>query len=146
VARVTVRQVIERPPAAVWDRLADIADHVTWMADAAAIRFTGDQREGVGTAFDCETRVGPLRTVDRMEVTEWAPGRSLGVRHRGLVTGVGRFTLLASSDGQRTEVTWEEDLRFPWHLGGPVTAVMARPVLRRVWSANLRRLAARVEV
>lgn len=146
MAHITVRRVIDRPPAAVWDRLADIADHVSWMADAAAIRFVGDRRQGVGTAFDCETRVGPLRTVDRMEVTEWEPGRSLGVRHRGLVTGTGRFTLRASSDGRRTELTWDEDLRFPWRLGGPVTATLARPVLRRLWSANLRRLATRVEV
>ena len=67
------------------------------------------------------------------------------MRHRGVVTGVGRFTLRASSDGRRTEVTWDEDLRFPWHLGGPVGAALARPVLRRLWAGNLRRLAARVE-
>lgn len=145
MARIRVRQVIDRPPAAVWDRLADIADHVSWMADAAAIRFTGDRRQGVGTTFDCETRVGPLRTVDRMEVTEWSPRQALAVRHRGLVTGTGRFTLQGSSDGRRTELTWDEDLRFPRLLGGPVTAAAARPILRRLWAANLRRLAARVE-
>jgi uncharacterized protein YndB with AHSA1/START domain len=144
VARICVRRVIDRPPAAVWDRLADIADHVTWMADAAAIRFTTDRRRGVGTAFDCETRVGPFRTVDRMEVTEWTEGEAIGVRHVGLVTGTGRFTLRGSLDGQRTELTWDEDLRFPWRLGGPVAAALARPVLRRVWAGNLRRFATRV--
>jgi hypothetical protein len=145
VTRIRVRQVIERPPAAVWDRLADIADHVTWMADAAAIRFTTDRHRGVGTAFECETRVGPLRTLDRMEVTEWSPGEAIGVHHRGVVTGTGRFTLLGSTDGRRTELTWDEDLRLPWYLGGPLTAVLARPILRRVWAANLRRFAAHLE-
>jgi hypothetical protein len=144
VSRIRVRRVIERPPAAVWDRLADIADHVTWMADAAAIRFTTERRQGVGTAFECESRVGPLRTLDRMEVTEWSPGEAIGVDHRGVVTGTGRFTLRGSLDGQRTELTWDEDLRLPWYLGGPLTATLARPVLRRLWTTNLRRFAAHV--
>lgn len=145
VTRVRVRRVIERPPAAVWDRLADIADHVTWMADAAAIRFTTERRQGVGTAFECETRVGPLRTLDRMVVTEWRPGEAIGVDHRGVVTGTGRFTLQGSADGRRTELSWEEDLRLPWYLGGVATAALARPVLRRLWAGNLRRFAAHLE-
>jgi uncharacterized protein YndB with AHSA1/START domain len=145
VSRIRVRRVIERPPAAVWDRLADIADHVNWMVDAAAIRFTTERRQGVGTAFECETRVGPLRTLDRMEVTEWSPGEAIGVHHRGVVTGTGRFTLRGSTDGRRTELTWDEDLSLPWYLGGPVTATLARPILRRLWTANLTRLAAHLE-
>ena len=79
------------PRHAVWRRLADIADHVSWMADAASIRFTGDQRSGVGTTFECETRgSGPLRTLDLMEVTEWpGPRHLVGMQHRGFVTGTG---------------------------------------------------------
>jgi carbon monoxide dehydrogenase subunit G len=144
MARVSVCHLVDRPPAEVWERLADVADHVNWMADAAAIRFTGERRQGVGTTFECETRLGPLRTIDRMEITEWSPGEAMGVRHRGLVTGTGRFTLRPTDGGQRTELTWDEDLRFPRRLGGPVTAAVARPLLRRVWSSNLRRFAARV--
>jgi carbon monoxide dehydrogenase subunit G len=145
VSRIRVRRVIERPPAAVWDRLADIADHVTWMADAAAIRFTTERRQGVGTAFECETRVGPLRTLDRMEITEWSPGEAIEVHHRGVVTGTGRFTLRGSTDGQRTELTWDEDLRLPWYLGGRLTALLARPILRRLWAGNLARFAAQLD-
>jgi carbon monoxide dehydrogenase subunit G len=143
VARIRVERVVDAPPATVWDRLADIADHVSWMADAVAIRFTGDRRRGVGTAFTCETRVGPLRTLDVMEVTDWEEGRLIGVRHAGVVTGTGRF-LLGPEPGGRSRVVWEEDLRFPWWLGGPVGAVLGRPVLRRLWRGNLRRLAERV--
>lgn len=143
MSRIRVERTIARPPDEVWRHLADVADHVNWMADAAEVRFTGDRREGVGTTFDCETRVGPLRTVDRMVVTEWEPGRAMGVDHRGLVTGTGRFSL--SPAGEDTVLTWDEDLRFPWWLGGPVTSVAARPVLRRLWSGNLRRFSERVE-
>jgi hypothetical protein len=148
VARIRVRAVVDAPPAVVWAELADIASHVTWMADAVEIRFTGDHREGVGTTFDCVTRVGPLRTVDRMAVTSWVAGREIGVRHEGLVTGDGRFTLERTDRGQadrgeQTVVAWSERLRFPWYVGGPVTALLAEPVLRRIWRGNLRRLAAR---
>jgi carbon monoxide dehydrogenase subunit G len=143
VARIRVKTTIDAPPRHVWRRLADIADHVSWMADAASIRFTGDQRSGVGTTFECETRVGPLRTLDVMEITEWRERRSMGVTHRGLVTGTGRFSLARARRG-RTRLTWDEDLRFPWWLGGLIGSVLARPVLRAVWRGNLRRFAALV--
>lgn len=119
--RVRVQTTIDAPPRAVWRRLADIADHVSWMADAASIRFTGDQRSGVGTTFECETRVGPLRTLDVMEITEWRERRSMGVRHRGLVTGTGRF-ILRRRGRHRTRLIWDETLRFPGGWAAPWAA------------------------
>jgi hypothetical protein len=142
VPGIRVRTTIDAPPPAVWAHLADIADHVSWMADAAAIRFRGDRRAGVGTVFECETRIGPLRTLDVMEVTAWVDRREIGVVHRGLFTGTGRF-LLVPALGGRTRVTWDERLRFPWWLGGPLGAAAAAPVLWAVWRGNLRRLAGR---
>lgn len=142
--RVEVAVVVDAPPRRVWADVADVASHVEWMADAVDIRFTGPRRSGVGTTFDCDTRIGPLRLVDRMEVTEWRPGRAMGVRHTGLVTGEGRFTLHRARGG-RTRFTWEERLVFPWWLGGPVGATVGSVVLRRVWAGNLRRLKQRIE-
>jgi hypothetical protein len=141
-ARIRVSVTIDAPPDVVWDDVRDIATHVEWMQDAVAIRFTGEAREGVGAAFDCDTRVGPLALTDRMEITEWDEGRAIGVRHVGLVTGVGRFTLEPVDDG-RTLFTWDEQLRFPWWLGGPVGAVGGGLVLQLVWRRNLQTLAAR---
>ncbi len=136
--------VLEASPAQVWADLADIASHVEWMLDAEAIRFEGSRRSGVGTRFACETRVGPLRLTDRMEVTSWVPGREMGVHHHGVVTGVGRFRL-SPARGGRTRFAWTEQLRFPWWMGGPLGATVAWPVLRRVWRANLTRLARRFD-
>jgi uncharacterized protein YndB with AHSA1/START domain len=116
VPRVEVAVVVDAPPRRVWADVADVASHVEWMADA----------------------------VDRMEVTEWRPGRAMGVRHTGLVTGEGRFTLHRARGG-RTRFTWEERLVFPWWLGGPVGATVGSVVLRRVWAGNLRRLKQRIE-
>ena len=145
MARLQTSLVVGAPPSAVWRELADLASHVEWMADAASITFVDDQRQGVGTRFDCVTRLGPLRTVDRMEVTRWEDGRAMAVRHVGLVRGEGVFTVVPNgSDDAATRIDWTEDLRFPWWLGGPVGGLLARPVLRAVWRGNLRRFAARV--
>lgn len=141
---ISVATVIERSVAEVWSEVADIARHVDWMADAVAIRFLTDTRRGVGTRFACDTRIGPLSTTDVMEVTVWDEPRRLGVRHVGLVTGVGEFVLVALDDA-RTEFRWDEDLTFPWFLGGPLGALVARPVLRLVWRRNLARLKERLE-
>ncbi|MDP9402509.1 MAG: SRPBCC family protein [Actinomycetota bacterium] len=144
MAHLRVSTVIDAPRRRVWADLRDIGSHVQWMGDAEAIHFTSSQREGRGTTFDCITRVGPLRLTDRMAVTEWAEGRAMGIRHVGVVTGTGRFTLRTTARG-RTRFTWDERLSFPWWLGGPLGAVVSRPILRHIWKKNLRRLKHRLE-
>jgi hypothetical protein len=126
----------------VWEVVEPIERHVDWMRDAVAIRFEGEQQRGVGTRFACDTRVGPLRLVDRMEITDWVPQEVMGVRHTGLVTGTGTFTLTPIDLGRRTRFTWTEDLRFPWWLGGRAGELLGgRLVMRAIWRGNLRRLA-----
>jgi carbon monoxide dehydrogenase subunit G len=137
VPHIRVSIDIPAPPDRVWEDVRDLSSHVEWMADAEAITFTSERTSGIGTTFDCETRVGPLHTTDQMEVVEWDEGRTIGVRHVGLVTGTGRFTLEPAAGG--TRFSWDERLRVPWWLGGSLAA----PVLRLVWRRNLRRLRSR---
>lgn len=139
--RIRVSTTIDAPPRRVWAQVRDISSHVGWMADAEAIRFTSRRRRGVGTTFECDTKVGPLTLTDEMEVTSWRDGREMGVRHVGVVTGTGRFTLRRAHRG-RTRFTWEEQLVFPWWLGGPVGGLVGAPVLKLIWRGNLRRLRA----
>ena len=142
MARIRVATVLDAPPAVVWADVADIGSHVEWMADATAIRFLSEQTSGVGSRFECDTRIGPFTLTDVMEITEWVPGKVMGVRHVGVVTGTGRFTLKRQRGG-RTRFQWSERLVFPRWLGGPVGAFVSRPVLRWVWRRNLTRLARR---
>ena len=142
MARLRVSILLDANPPRVWDDLRHIDRHVEWMRDAIELRFTSESTEGVGTTFDCDTRVGPFRLTDQMEITGWEPERAMGVRHVGLVTGEGVIRLRARRGG-RTRVTWSEVLRFPWWMGGPIGAWLATPVLWLVWRGSMRNLAAR---
>jgi len=127
----------------VWRAVRDIGSHVRWMHDAETIRITSKRATGLGTTFECATRVGPFRLSDTMEVLEWKERRVIGIRHTGLVQGEGRFTLRLRPGG--TLFTWEERLRFPWWMGGRVGSVAAKPVLRSIWKRNLATLKDMIE-
>jgi carbon monoxide dehydrogenase subunit G len=142
--KIRVGITIDAPPDVTWRTVEPIENHVDWMADAESIHFTSTRTRGTGTTFECVTKVGPIRLTDRMTVTEWQPGRVMGIEHHGVVTGRGRFTVRRRRGG-RTRFTWNERLEFPWWMGGPVGALAAKPVLRAIWRRNLRRLKAIVE-
>lgn len=138
-----VEVVIDATPERVWDEVRHIDRHTDWMHDAVEITFLTDQRSGIGTTFDTLTRVGPLKTMDRMEITEWVDREVMGVRHTGAVTGTGRFTLTA--EGDSTRFVWEEDLEFPWFFGGPIGERAGGPLLALIWRRNINLLKAIIE-
>ena len=146
MSRITVGIDLDASPARVWDVVEPVEDHVDWMHDAVAIRFETEQTRGVGTRFLCDTKVGPIRLTDRMEITEWVPERSMGVRHTGIVTGTGVFDIAPLDGGSRSRFTWSEELRFPWYLGGPLGALVGgQVVMKAIWRRNLRGLKRIVE-
>ncbi len=133
------------PPDEVWQAVERIETHTEWMLDAETITFRTERHSGVGAEFDCLTRVGPIRTNDHFAVTRWEPGAVMGIEHRGAVSGVGEFRLRPLAGGASTDFCWEERLRFPWWLGSVAGEQFGRPVLKRIWEGNLRRLKARIE-
>jgi hypothetical protein len=123
----------------LWSELEQIDRHVLWMADAVKITFTTPQERGLGTTFTCLTKVGPISLTDVMTITAWETQQSMGVRHSGIVTGEGLFTLQPSDSG--STLTWAETLAFPWWMAGKVGEILAKPILTALWKGNLRRLA-----
>ena len=140
MARIVVSKTVDAPREEVWSAMADLGSHVEWMKDARSIEFVTEQRSGIGTRMEVETRVGPLRTLDSMEVTDWKEGHSIEVAHQGLVKGTGTLTADPVAEGW-TNISWEEVLVFPWWLGGRITAWFAKPILAAIWRGNLERLA-----
>lgn len=92
--------------------------------------------------MEVATRVGPLRTTDVMEFTVWEPPHRMAIRHVGLVTGVGEFTL-TEIDPSATRFAWHEELAFPWYFAGPIGELFGAPILRAIWKRNLTALAGR---
>ncbi len=154
---VTVSIDIDATPETVWNVIEPIEDHIEWMADAVAIRFQTDQTRGVGTAFLCDTKIGPIRLTDEMEITQWQPAvdatgdrsatdGAMGVKHTGMVTGSGVLHVEPLDSGQRTRFTWIEDLDFPWFFGGRLGEIVGgKLVLGPIWRRNLKRLKKLVE-
>ena len=144
MTEISVETLIDAPLEDVWNAVVDIKSHVNWMDDAVSIHFTGTRQQGVGTTFDCETQIGPSKLTDRMEITEWVEGKTIGVSHKGLVSGKGRFTLLELNP-RRTTFTWEESLIFPFWMGGPFRNPVGKKILEHVWQKNLENLRTLIE-
>jgi len=122
----------------VWEEVANLENHIEWIADAHAIEFLTEMHSGVGTRMEVETRFGSFRTTDVMEITAWDEGERMAATHQGRFTGQGAFTLEPEDGG--TRCSWTEEIRFPWFFGGPIGAWAARPIFSWVWRHNLRRL------
>jgi aminoglycoside phosphotransferase (APT) family kinase protein len=77
-----------------------------------------------------------------MEVVEWDPEKLMGVKHSGMVTGTGKFTLSPISGG--TRFSWDELVDLPWHFAGKFGEKFAKPLLTTIWRRNLRSLRKRI--
>lgn len=144
MADIRVSTTINATPAQVWEVVRNIEDHTDWMDDAVAIRFTTEQQRGVGTTFACDTKVGPAKLTDLMEITEWEDEAVMGVRHTGIVTGNGVFRLDPVGT-DRTEFRWEEELIFPFWMGGPLRDPVGGRIMEWIWKRNLKTLKGIVE-
>ena len=115
------------------------------LADGSTITV-GELAESLGRSPSATSRLVDGLAKRRLVETLRVPARAMGVRHDGLVTGTGRFTLQPLDDDRRTRFTWQEELTFPWWLGGPVgERIGGRAVMRRIWRGNLQRLRTLVE-
>ena len=145
MGRVRVVDEIDAPPAEVWRVVEQIDRHVDWMADADVDPVQTDQTRGVGTRFECDTQVGPIR-LDRhaWTITEWEPGTRWASATTGWSPARDGSRWTRSTSGRRTPFTWNEELRFPWWLAGRLGGrVGGQTVMRRsggaTWSAQARR-------
>lgn len=135
--RVSVDTHIEVAPERVWAVLVDWESQPRWMIDARAVRVESDRREGAGTRLRCPTVLAPgVVVADHLEVVEWDPPRTLGVRHAGpLIRGVGAFELRATGHG--THLVWWEEIDPALGLVGALGGVLAEPALRRRFRRSL---------
>ncbi len=123
----------------LWRYLIDFEDQPRWMKDAIEIRVKQRSEEVVGTVFETLTKVGPLKTIDVMEVVGVIENKMIEIEHQGLIGGRGFFEVHDFTSGNCL-FYWIEELTFPWHLGGPVTEQLAGVVLRQIFQRDLNNL------
>lgn len=97
--------------------------------------------QGAGTIFRVRTRALGQEREYRMEVEEPEPGRVLVERDAaaGVVT---TFTVTPLPDGNGTQVQIATDLKGSSGLTGLVEQLITPPVMRHIYRAELRQLAA----
>jgi uncharacterized protein YndB with AHSA1/START domain len=106
------RQIsIARPPAEVFDYVADVRNDPTWHTDVLEVRSSTDV-VGLGTVFD--VRVKPSMGVSEgtMTVSRFEPGR-LAEFHGQMGKMAPTVTNICESDGQGTTVTRRVELYPP---------------------------------
>ena len=123
----------------VWKEVSVLKNHTNWMKDAVNIEFLNEKTEGLGAEMKVLTKVGPIKLFDYMTVTEWIEKKSIGVDHVGIVTGKGKFTLIELEE-EKTKFLWEETLKFPIYLAGPIGEFFGSPILKLIWRNNLKGL------
>ncbi|MFL2678397.1 MAG: SRPBCC family protein [Candidatus Actinomarina sp.] len=136
---ISVKTIIDKPLNDVWNEVSVLKNHTNWMQDAVSIEFLNEKTQGLGAEMKVLTKVGPIKLFDYMKVTEWIDKKSIGVDHVGIVTGKGKFTLTEISQDQ-TEFQWEETLKFPIYLAGPIGEFFGSPILKLIWRNNLKGL------
>ena len=99
------------------------------MLDADRVEVVSAHREGVGVRLAVRTRIlGLPAFTEPMEVIGWEPPRRLVLRHGGLITGEGTWTLSPEPGG--TLFVWVEHVRLRLPVVGEAAARLYAPALR----------------
>lgn len=139
-----VQRRVEAPVEVVWDVLVDWERQSEWMLDAKRVDVVTPDREGHGVTIHVPTSLLGVPVLDIMRVTGWDPPHRLEATHLGrVIKGVGAFELQPLGD--RTRLTWWEEIPAPLGPVGEFGAQLILPVLRRIFATSLKRLAGLAE-
>jgi hypothetical protein len=155
VVAFRVTAVAQAPAGRTWALLTDWTAHARWVPlTAVRVGQTGTGT-GVGGGFEAVTRLGPLRLVDRMRITEWSPpstspprpGRVELVKLGPHLHG-GAAIEVWPLPGGRTRIDWHEEVRPAYEPLARLARwadVVTRPVSRRIFAGVLHRVVTDLE-
>jgi len=130
---------IDVPPARVWEALLDWEGSSRWMVPPTTVEVMGERTNQAGMRVHAVSRLGPLRLVDHMVVTDWVPEREIRVRHLGWpLRGDGIFRV--EPEGRRARFVWIEDLVLPLGVVGELAGLLLRRPAERMLAASCRNL------
>jgi len=140
---IATRVDVDLPIGDTWTRITDIERQVEWMTDMKAVRILTPGPLRIGTRAEATIRILGISVSDPVEVSELESPHRYGIRHDGMFHGSGLIVLDTLNGGRRTRIEWFETLEPPLlpNLGW----LAMRPILRRVFQADLDRFKALVE-
>ena len=131
---LTLRQVIDRPVADVFEAIVDVESFPRWNPTTKSARKLSAGQAGEGTTFELAIR-GFGRTKQELRGFE-RDRRVTLVPHIRALSG-GHTFILASEDDGRTRVDYELEMspRGAWRAFGPIVALVGRRNLVKTASA-----------
>jgi hypothetical protein len=105
----TNSQIVQAPPDAVWEVLADGWLYPLWVVGATRMRDVDPGWPEVGARIHHSAGVWPLVIDDTTEVVECRPRTHLRLRARGWPLGEAEVTLDLEASGSGTQVTLREE-------------------------------------
>ena len=132
-----IAEVAPGPPQTVWDLITDWEHQDDWMLEASDFVVVSEHREGVGVTAEATIRIGGIKTRDKVRVAEWEPPRRLVIEHLGWVEGRGTIEL-TPLPGDRTHISWREELTPPMGVLGAVGMTAFKPLMGRIFRRDLK--------
>ncbi len=129
--------IVDAPPPAVWDVLADPPSYEEWVVGNKEIRDHDRSWPAPGTEFGHKVGFGPLTVRDKTAALESLAPRRLVMNVRALPVGHGIVTIELAESGSGTLVRMEEQ-----PVGGPVKLLwpVFEPLVKLRNAETLRRL------
>jgi uncharacterized protein YndB with AHSA1/START domain len=121
---------IARPPAEVFDYVADVRNDPSWHTDVLEVRSSTDD-VGVGTVFDVKVKPSMGVSEGTMTVTRLEPGRLVEFRGRMGPKMEPTVTNICEPDGQGTRVTRRVELEPPGAM-----RLMTPMIKRKIGTSN----------
>jgi uncharacterized protein YndB with AHSA1/START domain len=113
----------------IWPLLVDPEKIRQWCPPVRTIRFTGEQKSGLGTRFYFEEKAAGQLLKLHMIVTEWQQNVSIAfeMASGNLVKSyTQRYVIKAI--GQGSHLTIFEEVRLPYGIIGSIAGLFRRPV------------------
>jgi uncharacterized protein YndB with AHSA1/START domain len=129
--------IVETPPAAVWDVLADPPSYEEWVVGNKAIRGHDRSWPAPGAEFHHAVGFGPLTVKDKTVSLESLAPRKLVMNVRALPIGHGIVTFEVAEGGSGTLVRMKEcaaggPMKLMWRAIDPLVKLRNAETLRRL--------------
>ncbi len=95
--------IVDRPPAEVFDFVADFASHPKWRSEVLSSKVMGDP--GVGMRVFQRIKLQGRHSLIEARVSEWEPPEKISFRYDGPPRVRGGFLLRPESGGAKTQLT-----------------------------------------